>query len=124
MKFLLDENFPKAAIPFLEAAGHDVFDFRGTGDEGIDDSEVFQKAQDHAAILLTTDRDFFHTIPHRFDSHCGVIVIALRQPNRRAILARLEWILSQVGDYQFNNRVFQLRDSTWLAYPPIGTEFP
>jgi len=53
MKFLLDENFPKAAITFLQAAGHDVFDFRGTGDEGIDDSEVFQKAQDHAAILLT-----------------------------------------------------------------------
>lgn len=120
MKFLLDENFPKAAIPLLEAAGHQVFDFRGSGDEGIEDSEVFRMARDHAAILLSTDRDFFHTIPHRFDSHCGVVVIALRQPNRSAILARLEWILSQVEDHQFTNRVFQLRDSTWLAYPPIA----
>jgi predicted nuclease of predicted toxin-antitoxin system len=119
MKFLLDENFPKAAISFLEGAGHDVFDFRGTGEEGIEDSKVFRKAQNLASVLLTTDRDFFHTIPHLFDSHCGVIVIALRQPNRRSILARLEWILSHVEDYQFNNRVFQLRDSTWLAYPPI-----
>lgn len=119
MKFLLDENFPTAAIAFLEGAGHCVFDFRGTGDEGIDDSVVFQKAQNLAAVLLTTDRDFFHTIPHLFDNHFGVVVIALRQPNRRSILARLEWILSHVGDHQFNNRVFQLRDSTWLAYPPI-----
>ena len=81
---------------------------------------MFRKAQDHAAILLTTDRDFFHTIPHRFDSHRGVVVIALRQPNRRAILARLEWILAQVEDHHFKDRVFQLRDRTWLAYPPIS----
>jgi hypothetical protein len=42
------------------------------------------------------------------------------KPNRSAILSRLEWILSQVNEPQFNNRVFQLRDSTWLAYPPIA----
>jgi hypothetical protein len=46
-------------------------------------------------------------------------VIALRQPNRSAILERLEWILSQVEDHQFPNRVFQLRERSWLAYPPI-----
>jgi hypothetical protein len=39
MKFLLDENFPKAAIAFLESAGHQVFDFRRTGDEGIDERQ-------------------------------------------------------------------------------------
>jgi len=120
MKFLLDENFPKAAVALLESAGHEVFDFRGSGDEGIEDSEVFQKAQSLKAILLTTDRDFFHTIPHLFENHHGVVVIALRQPNRKAILSRMEWILSQISEHQFNNRVFQLRDSTWLAYPSIA----
>jgi len=120
MKFLLDENFPKAAIALLRVAGHEVFDFRGSGDEGIEDSEVFHKAQNLSAILLTTDRDFFHTIPHLFESHFGVVVIALRQPNRNSILSRLEWLLSQVSEHQFNHRVFQLRDSTWLAYPPIA----
>ena len=119
MKFLLDENFPNASIALLESAGHQVFDFRGTGDRGIEDSEVFRKAQNHAAILLTTDRDFFHTVPHQFDAHSGVIVIALRQPNRSAILTRLEWVLSHVENHQFKDRVFQLRDRTWLVYPPI-----
>jgi hypothetical protein len=71
-------------------------------------------------LIPYTDRDFFHTIPDLFESHCGVVVIVLRQPNRTAILSRLEWILSQVTEAQFNNRVFQLRDSTWLAYPPIA----
>ena len=55
------------------------------------DETVFRKAKDFGAVLLTTDRDFFHTIPHLHDTHCGVIVIALRQPNRAAILSRLEW---------------------------------
>jgi len=36
-------------------------------------------------VFLTTDRDFFHTIPHIHDKHAGIIVIALRQPNRSTI---------------------------------------
>ena len=84
------------------------------------DETVFRKAKDFGAVLLTTDRDFFHTIPHLHDTHCGVIVIALRQPNRAAILSRLEWALSQIAEADIANRVFQLRDKTWLAYPSIG----
>ena len=120
MRLLLDENFPKAATGIVQSAGHEVLDFRGTADEGIDDEAVFRKAKDLGAILLTTDRDFFHTIPHLHDTHYGVIVIALRQPCRAAILLRLEWALSQIAEADIASRVFQLRDKTWLAYPPIG----
>ena len=94
MRFLLDKNFPKAAAGLLHNAGHEVFDLRGTSNEGIDDGIVFQKAQEYGATLLTTDRDFFHTIPHLHESHIAGKDIA--------------------------NRVFQLRDKTWLAYPSIG----
>lgn len=119
MKFLLDENFPRAAIDFLEARGHEVLDFRGTADQGMKDDAVFTRAQRSQAVLLTTDRDFFHTIPHLFGRHFGVIVIALRQPNRAAILARLEWILTHMHESSYGNRVFQLRDKTCISYPPI-----
>jgi len=73
---------------------------------------------------LTTDRDFFHTIPPLFASHCGVIVIALRQPNRAAILSRLEWVLARVDEPFFANRAFQLRDKTWVVHPSIPTSAP
>jgi len=119
MRFLLDENFPKAAVGLLEESSHQAFDFRGTPDEGIEDPAVFSKAQSLGAILLTTDRDFFHTIPHLFETHAGVVVIALRQPNRHAILSRLEWLLAQVAESAFRDRCFQLRDSTWIATPPL-----
>lgn len=45
MRFLLDENFPKSAKDALSASGHEVFDFRGTSEEGMDDPLVFKKAQ-------------------------------------------------------------------------------
>jgi predicted nuclease of predicted toxin-antitoxin system len=119
MRFLLDENVPKAAAGVLEQKGHEVFDFRGTSDEGMEDPSVFAKAQELDAVLLTTDRDFFHTIPHLFETHAGVVVIALRQPNRSAILSRLNWLLDRMDQISFAGRCFQLRDSTWIAFPPL-----
>ncbi len=34
MRFLLEENFPKAVIPVLDAMGHEVVDFRLLGTIG------------------------------------------------------------------------------------------
>lgn len=119
MKFFLDENFPKAAAGMLESLGHVVFDLRGTEREGSTDPEIFADAQQRGAIFLTTDRDFFHTIPHLFPHHEGVIVIALRQPNRAAILQKLSWILERLQPTEFAGRSIQLRDQTWTAVPSL-----
>ncbi|MES2996914.1 MAG: DUF5615 family PIN-like protein [Verrucomicrobiota bacterium] len=120
MNFLLDENFPKSVVPFLESAGHAVYDIRGSGDEGMADAPLFLRAQELQAVLLTTDRDFFHTIPHLFETHGGVVVIALRKPGRHAIHAKLEWFLSHVSPDDYANRAFQLRDGTWICHPPLA----
>ncbi len=122
MKFFLDENFPKAAAGMLESLGHVVFDLRGTEREGSPDADVFAEAQRLEAVFLTTDRDFFHTIPHLFPLHAGVIVIALRQPNRAAILEKLSWILDRLQPGEFANRTIQLRDRTWIAIPMLESE--
>ena len=119
MKFLLDENFPKAAITSLEDLGHTCFDVRGTELEGKADRLLMEDAQRRGAIILTTDRDFFHTLRHKCPDHPGVIVIALRKPHREAILERLAWLLSTVMEHHFPGRAFQLRDRTWVARPPI-----
>lgn len=103
----------------LESLGHVVFDLRGTEREGSRDPEIFAEAQQRGAIFLTTDRDFFHTIPHLFPHHEGVIVIALRQPNRAAILQKLSWILERLQPTEFAGRSIQLRDQTWTAVPSL-----
>lgn len=120
MKFLLDENFPKSATRLLLDLGHEVIDFRQAGKPGDDDSAVFQMAVDESAVILTTDRDFFHTLPALYDGHPGVVVVALRQPNRAAILGRLRWLLEALPLDKLRGRAIQLRDSTWLVLPPMS----
>ncbi len=101
----------------LVARGHAVIDIRGTADEGAEDSGVFAMAQERQAAILSTDRDFFHTIPHLFPAHCGIVVIALRQPNRQAILDRLTWWLDHLGDRPVIGKAYLLRDRTYVVYP-------
>jgi hypothetical protein len=88
-------------------------------EHGTDDHFDFELAQQKQAILLTTDRDFFHTIPWLFAEHHGVIVVALKQPNRSAILLKLQWILEKLPPQSFPNRVFQMCDHSWIAVPPL-----
>ena len=119
MNFLLDENFPKAARLILEFAGHEVFDFRQLASPGSPDTEVMQLALDRSAVILTTDRDFFHTLGRQYPDHHGVVVVALKQPTRQAIIGRLEWLLDRIAPADFAGHSFQLRDQTWMVYPAL-----
>ena len=119
MNFLFDENFPKSAREFIESLGHRVLDFREEGVRGSPDEIVMAMAIKYSAVILTTDRDFFHTIGRQHEGHSGIIVVALRQPNRSAIMKRLSWFFKNIGLEDLNNRMFQLRDQTWIVYPPL-----
>ena len=119
MTFLLDENFPKSVTPILEGEGHQVIDFREKGEEGACDREVVEFALAHRAVILTADRDFFHTLSAQYPNHNGIVVIALKHPTRIKIIQRLQWLLSNVSEADFPRRAFQLKTQAWMAYPPI-----
>jgi predicted nuclease of predicted toxin-antitoxin system len=110
MIFFLDENFPKPAVRVLADRGHSSVDIRGTGQEGASDDSLFRLAQEAGAVLLTTDKDFFHTIPLAFQKHNGCIVIALAQPNRSAILSKLDQALRYVEQHGIANQSLLLTD--------------
>jgi len=112
VKFLLDENFPRKSAPILQAAGHEVFDVRGTKDEGAADKVIFERAQELEAIFLTTDKDFYHTIPMQYGrKHHGAIIIALRQPNGPAILKKFEAALRFLQNFEFESNVILFTDN-------------
>ncbi len=119
MKFLLDENFPKSAVELINKRGHESYDPRGTELKGCNDIVLVEEARRRGAIILTTDRDFFHTLRHQFPDHSGLIVIALKKPNRTAILKKFEWLLDNVDAENFAGRAFHLRDKSWVAAPPL-----
>lgn len=119
MRFFLDENFPKTAKPILQSYGHEVIDIRGTEHEGSDDVDIFTLVQEARAVFLTTDADFYHTIPHLFTKHDGIVVITLHQPNRQNILNRLVWFLENFTESSISGHVFRLRDRTYRVYPAL-----
>jgi len=109
VKILLDENFPSSAVDVIEESGHEAVSFSSACAFGDDDETVFSKAQEIGAVILTSDRDFYHTIPLIHPHHHGIVVVALRQPNRAAILARLSWFFERF-DEPLADKVFILRD--------------
>jgi hypothetical protein len=58
-------------------------------------------------------------LPHLHEKHAGIVVIALRQPNRSAIIGKLSWLLNRLQPDEFKNRTIQLRDQSWIAVPPL-----
>ncbi len=116
MIFFLDENFPRSVISLFEKEGHTTIDIRSTEHEGLDDIKIFELAQKENAIFLTTDRDFFHTIPRLFQKHHGIIVITLRQPNRKGITEKLFFVLNNFDLTKFKSKVLLLKDNSYSIY--------
>ncbi|MBD3393374.1 MAG: hypothetical protein GF410_15265 [Chitinivibrionales bacterium] len=84
---------------------------RGTPDEGAADTWLFEQAQKVGAVFVTTDKDFYHTIPTRFTKHHGAIVIALRHPNGPAILAKFEAALRFIQTFDLQSNVILFTDN-------------
>ncbi len=86
MDILVDENIPLASVEQLQQMGHNVLDIRGTSDEGISDKLLWNKACQEKRLLITTDRGFAH---YRDMKHYGLLIVALRRPNRLKINERI-----------------------------------
>ena len=63
MKFLLDENFPRSSVDLITECGHEAILFDEVCEFGNDDETVFAAVQRLGATILTSDRDFYHTVP-------------------------------------------------------------
>jgi hypothetical protein len=111
MKFLADQNFPRACATLLGEFGHELM-FTGFDPEiGLSDHWIFEQAQKFEAVLLTTDKDFFHTIPWLYPEHKGAIIVALKRPGRIAILDKLRAGLEFIRAHGLENHVLLLTDS-------------
>lgn len=111
MKFFLDENFPRPAIAQLQNAGHAAVHALEIFPPGTDDDRLFAHARQENAVFVTTDKDFFHTVPLAFEQHCGAIVITLRRPNRNELQRRLADALAALGGRTLDNSVWLVTDT-------------
>jgi predicted nuclease of predicted toxin-antitoxin system len=115
MKIFVDENIPLMTVQALRDLGHDVLDIRGTTDQGIIDDILWDMAQREGRLLITTDKGFSQ---HRDEVHHGILIVLLKQPNRRKIHRRVMQAIAQFTADEWPGLLVTMRDvvqSVWRA---------
>ena len=115
MKICVDENIPLVTVSELSKLGHDVLDIRGTANQGIPDDLLWALVQNERRILITTDKGF---VQYRGESHYGILVVRLRQPNEQKINERVMQAINQFSEDEWVGLVVVMRDmvqSVWKA---------
>jgi len=99
MRFLANENIPRAAVAALEMLGNDVVWIR-TAAPGSSDPEVLAWAAREERILLTFDKDFGELAKTSgLPAKCGIILLRIPMPRpddvgqqlANLIMARSDW---------------------------------
>jgi len=85
LKIKLDENLPLALASELRGLGHDVHTVHEEGLEGQMDGRIWQAAQGERRFLITQDLDFSDVREFNPGSHCGILLVRLREPGRLAL---------------------------------------
>lgn len=62
MKFLVDNQLPRALARFLTTRGFQCRHVVEVGLEQASDAEVWRYAADHGMVLITKDEDFLHLV--------------------------------------------------------------
>lgn len=115
MKIFVDENIPLMTVRTLREMDHDVTDIRGTTEEGSTDEALWQIVQKQERLLITTDKGFTR---HREESHHGILIVRLRQPNRHKIHQRVIQAMSRFEAEKWPGLLVVMRDvvqSVWQA---------
>lgn len=105
MRIKLDENLPSRLAARLATLGHEVRTVREEGMEGELDTTIWVAAQRETRFLITQDMDFSNAQRFKPGSHCGILLIRLRTPSRRALIERVEHLFRE-GDVADWSRCF------------------
>ena len=95
MKIKLDENLPSLLASRLAAMGHDAQTVVEEGIAGKPDGVIWQAAQSEARFLITQDMDFSNAQRLVLGTHHGILLLRLRNPSWRALVARVVDLFAQ-----------------------------
>ncbi len=93
-RFVVDENLPQALASWLRSQGFWAEHIAQASLRGAPDDRVFRYAQQQGAILVTRDKGFGDRRRFPSGTHCGIVLLRLRDWRRRNILNRLQGALA------------------------------
>jgi len=106
VRFLADECTFASTVRLLRKLGFYVQRVQELNLVGAEDGEIFEKAQQLQAVLITNDRGFEDVRAYPPSSHRGIIVLKMEpDPDKvQAVHRVLEKLLQQ--ESQFERRLF------------------
>ena len=115
MKICVDENVPIVSVQELRNLGHDVLDIRGTPDQGMPDDILWIRVQSEQRLFITTDKGF---VQYRYETHSGILVVRLRQPNEQKIHQRVVQAMNRFSEQEWPGLLVVMKDvvqSVWRS---------
>jgi predicted nuclease of predicted toxin-antitoxin system len=116
MNICVDENIPLVTVAELKNLGHDVLDIRGTIEQGLTDDLLWEKVQSENRLLITTDKGFAN---YRVESHYGILIVRLRQPNEQKIHLRIMQAINQYSESEWAGLLVVMRDAVQSVWRNI-----
>ena len=116
MKICVDENIPLLTVAELKNLGHDVLDIRGTSEQGLADDLLWERVQRENRLLITTDKGFAN---YRAESHGGILIVRLRQPNEQKIHVRIMQAINQYSEGEWAGLLVVMRDAVQSVWRNI-----
>jgi predicted nuclease of predicted toxin-antitoxin system len=89
MKIKLDENLPASLTVILASLHHDVHTVAEENLSGGSDRDVWEAAQRDARFLITQDLDFSDLRRFAPGTHCSILLVRLRSPDRQSLIRRV-----------------------------------
>lgn len=89
MKIKLDENLPVSLSTVLHNLAHDVHTVTQEHLSSRSDRDIWEAAQSERRFLITQDLDFSDLRRFAPGTHCGLLLVRLRSPDRQTLLHRV-----------------------------------
>ena len=105
MKIKLDENLPFRLVKILSELKHEVDTIPQEGLKGCNDEQIWEAAQRSGCFLITQDLNFSNINLFKPGTHCGLLLIRLRNSGRNALLNRIQTIF-QIEEVERWQRCF------------------
>lgn len=94
MRIKLDENIPVTARHVLENVFSDIHSVFDENLSGVDDGMLWDMCQQEQRFLITQDLDFSDTRKFSPGTHCGILLLRLKNPSATAIKALLKELVN------------------------------
>lgn len=105
LRFLLDENVPKAVKRFLESKGFSA----EYGPKGIKNSKFALLSKNKESVLLSRDSDFLNTTMFPPGDFFGIVVFNIHPPRRERLVNATSRLLEEFKE--FKGDLFEVDES-------------